>query len=224
MRNVIAKLFHKSPFEALYKHMLKVKECSDLLKPLMETFISRNRELIDEQIKAISDLEHEADIIKDEIREHLPYHLFMSINRADILRFLHQEDAIADSAEDVARLIEMRETEVPSELKENLMELVNKVLETVDSLKRITSNIKLLSQSSFSKREEEKISNLIKDVDRKEFEADVIQQKATKNLFLLEGKIDPISVVILMKIVKELGSVADNAQNTGSQLRCIIAR
>jgi len=224
MRNIIAKLFRKSPFEALNKHMLKVKECTDLLKPLMETFISGDRKLIDEQIKAISDLEHEADIIKNEIREHLPYHLFMSINRSDILWFLKQEDAIADSAEDVARLIEMRETKIPSELKENLMELVDKVLETVDSLKTTTSNIKLLSQSSFSEKEEEKISNLIKDIDKKEFEADVIQQKATKSLFLLEQKIDPISILILMKIMKELGSVADHAQNTGDRLRCIIAR
>ena len=224
MRNVVAKLFHKSPFEALHNHMIKVKECSDLLKPLIESFIAGDRRLIDEQVKAISDLEHKADIIKKDIREHLPYHLFMSINRADILRLLHQEDAIADSAEDVAKLIEMRETKVPSGLKEDFIELVNKVLGTVDSLKRTTSNIKLLSQSSFSKKEEEKISSLIQDIDKKEFEADIIQQKAAKDLFLLEKRIDPVSILLLMKIMKELGSVADSAQNTGSQLRCIIAR
>ena len=44
----------------------------------------------------------------------------MPIDRSDVLRFLREEDAIADSVEDVARLVEMRDTVAPQELKENL--------------------------------------------------------------------------------------------------------
>jgi len=204
--------------------MLKVKECTDMLKPLIEAFILGDRTLIEERVERISKLEHEADIIKNEIREHLPHHVFMPVDRSDILRFLREEDAIADSVEDVARLIEMRKTSVPQDLKEELMELVNKVGETVKALENVTSEIKVLSQSSFSRSEEEKISSLIKDVDKKEFEADLLQQKAAKKLFSLEDKMDPTSVLLLMRIMGEVGSVADHAQNTGDRLRCIIAR
>jgi len=224
LRNVIAELFRKSPLEATGAHLLKVKECCDTLKPLIESFIDGDKKLIEEQVEKISKLEHEADIIKNEIREHLPYHLFMPIDRSDILRFLREEDAIADSVEDVARLIEMRDTVVPQELKDNLTELINKVMETVESLRIVGYEIKVLSKSSFSRIEEEKISSLIKNIDRKEFEADVIQQKATKKLFTLENKLDPISILLLMRIMGEIGSVADHAQNTGDRLRCIIAR
>jgi len=224
LKNIIAKLFWQSPFEALYRHMLKVKECTDMLRPLIEAFISGDRVLIEERVERASKLEHEADIIKNEIREHLPHHIFMPVDRSDILRFLREEDSIADSVEDVARLIEMRETQVPQDLKEEFMELVHKVGEAVKSLEIVTSEIKSLSQSSFSRSEEEKISNLIKDVDKKEFEADVLQQSAARKLFFLEKKIDPISVLLLMRILGELGSVADHAQNTGDRLRCIIAR
>lgn len=224
MKNIIAKLFWQSPFEALHRHMLKVKECTDMLKPLIEAFILGDRTLIEERVERISKLEHEADIIKNEIREHLPHHVFMPVDRSDILRFLREEDSIADSVEDVARLIEMRKTYVPQDLKEELMELVNKVGETVKALENVTSEIKVLSQSSFSRSEEEKISSLIKDVDKKEFEADLLQQKAAKKLFSLEDKMDPTSVLLLMRIMGEVGSVADHAQNTGDRLRCIIAR
>ncbi|MCD6082562.1 TIGR00153 family protein [Candidatus Aerophobetes bacterium] len=224
MKNIIAKLFWQSPFEALHRHMLKVKECTDMLKPLIEAFILGDRTLIEERVERISKLEHEADIIKNEIREHLPHHIFMPVDRSDILRFLREEDSIADSVEDVARLIEMRKTSVPQDLKEELMELVNKVGETVKALENVTSEIKVLSQSSFSRSEEEKISSLIKDVDKKEFEADLLQQKAAKKLFSLEDKMDPTSVLLLMRIMGEVGSVADHAQNTGDRLRCIIAR
>jgi len=224
LKNIIARLFWQSPFEALHRHMLKVKECTDMLKPLIEAFILGDRTLIEERVERISKLEHEADIIKNEIREHLPHHVFMPVDRSDILRFLREEDSIADSVEDVARLIEMRKTYVPQDLKEELMELVNKVGETVKALENVTSEIKVLSQSSFSRSEEEKISSLIKDVDKKEFEADLLQQKAAKKLFSLEDKMDPTSVLLLMRIMGEVGSVADHAQNTGDRLRCIIAR
>jgi len=224
LKNIIARLFWQSPFEALHRHMLKVKECTDMLKPLIEAFILGDRTLIEERVERISKLEHEADIIKNEIREHLPHHIFMPVDRSDILRFLREEDSIADSVEDVARLIEMRKTSVPQDLKEELMELVNKVGETVKALENVTSEIKVLSQSSFSRSEEEKISSLIKDVDKKEFEADLLQQKAAKKLFSLEDKMDPTSVLLLMRIMGEIGSVADHAQNTGDRLRCIIAR
>jgi len=224
LKNIIAKLFWQSPFEALHRHMLKVKECADMLKPLIEAFILGDRTLIEERVERISKLEHEADIIKNEIREHLPHHIFMPVDRSDILRFLREEDSIADSVEDVAKLIEMRKTYVPQDLKEELIGLVNKVGETVKALEIVTSEIKVLSQSSFSRSEEEKISSLIKDVDKKEFEADLLQQKAAKKLFSLEDEMDPTSVLLLMRIMGEVGSVADHAQNTGDRLRCIIAR
>ena len=224
MKDTIARLFRQSPFEALYKHLLKVRECSDLLKPLMEAFISGDRALIKERVKRISELEHEADVIKNEIREHLPYHIFMPIDRSDILWFLREEDAIADSIEDVAKLIEMRKTPVPLELKEELMELINKIMETLESLEIVAFELKNLSRSSFSIKEEKKLSDLIKNIDRKEFEADVIQQRAAKRLFSLEDKTDPISMLLLMRIMGEIGAIADHAQNTGDRLRSIIAR
>ena len=224
LRNIIAELFRKSPLEATGAHLAKVKECSDALKPLIEAFINGDKSLVEKMTKKISDLEHEADIIKNEIREHLPYHLFMPIDRSDILRFLREEDAIADAVEDVARLIEMRDTVIPGELKESLMQLVEKVMETIESLRVVASEIKILTQSSFSRKEEQKISMLIKNIDRKEFEADVIQQRVAKKLFTLEKKIDPVSILLLMRIIGKIGSVADHAQNTGDRLRCIIAR
>jgi len=190
----------------------------------MEAFMSGDRDLIRQKTKEISDLEHEADIIKNDIREHLPHRLLMSVDRSDILHFLNQEDAVADSIEDIARLIEMRETNVPSELKGELMELVDKVMHTITSLESATFEIKSLAQSSFSRKEEKKVSDLIKRIDRSEYEADIVQQRSARKLFSLEDKTDLLSVVLLMKIMGELGSVADHAQNTGDRLRGIIAR
>jgi len=224
LRSILGDLFHRSPFAALHQHLEKVKECCDQLPLLMKAFGEQDSMELPRRVEKISHLEHEADIIKNGIRERLPYRMFMSVNRSDILTFLKQEDAIADSVEDIARLIEMRKTLVPPGLKDELMKLVDKVLETIDALITACSHIKILSQSSFSQFEEEKVSELIGVIDRSEFEADVIQQNCAKKMFKMEKKIDAISIFFLMKIIGELGSVADHAQDTGDHLRCMIAR
>jgi len=224
LRSILGDLFHRSPFEALHQHLEKVRECCNQLPLLMKAFGEQDSMELSRRVQKISHLEHEADIIKNGIRERLPYRMFMSVNRSDILTFLKQEDAIADSVEDIARLIEMRKTLLPSGLKDELMKLVDKVLETVDALIAACSRIKILSQSSFSQFEEEKVSELIGVIDRSEFEADVIQQNCAKKMFEMEKKIDAISIFFLMKIIGELGSVADHAQGTGDHLRCMIAR
>jgi len=224
LRSILADLFRRSPLEALHQHLEKVRECCNQLPLLVKAFGEQDPVKLRRKVEKISDLEHEADIIKNEIREHLPHRMFMPVNRSDILTFLKQEDAIADSVEDIARLMEMRKTSVPPELKNELMKLVDKVLETVTALITACSRIKALSQSSFSRAEEEKVSELIRVIDRKEFEADVIQQNCAKKMFEMEKKIDTISIMFLMRIVGELGSVADHAQDTGDRLRCIIAR
>ena len=158
MRSILAELFHRSPLEALHQHLEKVRKCCNQLPALMEAFVEQDQERLQEKVERISDIEHEADIIKNRIREHLPNRMFMSVNRSDILTFLKQEDAIADSVEDVARLMEMRKTQIPSQLKDELMKVVDKVLETVAALGKACSHIKALSQSSFSRSEEEKVS------------------------------------------------------------------
>ena len=45
--------------------------------------------------RQISKQEHEADIIKNEIRNHLPKSIFLPVSRSDTLSFLKEQDAIA---------------------------------------------------------------------------------------------------------------------------------
>ena len=90
--NIISKLFGKSPFEPLYQHMLKVKECVDLVKPLMESFIDGNQDKVEKYAKQIFKAEHKADLVKKEIRSRLPKSIFLPVSRGDLLRFLKEQD------------------------------------------------------------------------------------------------------------------------------------
>jgi hypothetical protein len=220
--SIISKLFGKSPFEPLYQHMVKVKECVDLVRPLMDAVLQGETKKVKEIAKKIFKAEHYADMVKKDIRSNLPKSIFLPVARGDLLRFLKEQDNIADSAEDLAVLLTLRKTTVPEEMKEDLKDFVNKVLETYEKAMIVSSEIKLLAETSFGGAEAHKVMELIEQIKVKEWEADKAQMNTAKKLFSIEDKLDPISVVMWMKILKELGTLANHAENAGDQMRVML--
>ena len=220
--SIISKLFGKSPFEPLHQHMLKVKECVDLIRPLVDSLLKEEGEKVEEYAKKIAYAEHEADLVKKEIRKNLPKGLFLPVARGDILRFLKEQDNIADSAEDFAVLITLRKTKLPDELKEDLKEFVDEVLETFNMAVKVSNEINILAETSFGGVEAEKVVDLIENLKTKEWEADKAQMKTARKMFSLEGKMDPVSVIMWMHIFKELGNLANHSENAGDQIRIML--
>lgn len=220
--SIISKLFGKSPFEPLYQHMCKVKKCVDLIQPLMQAFIDENFEEVTKITKKIFKAEHEADLMKKEIRINLPKGIFLPVARGDILRFLKEQDNIADATEDLAALLAMRRMKVPAELKEELHNLVDDVLEAFDLTMKVSSEIKILAETSFGGAEAHKVMEMIERIKTKEWEADKAQMQAAQKMFSLEDQLDPVSVMMWMNIFRELGNLANHAENTGDQLRIML--
>ncbi len=220
--SIIRKLFGKSPFDPLHQHMLKVKECVDLIRPLIDSLLKEEDEKVEEYAKKIAYAEHEADLVKKEIRNNLPKGLFLPVARGDILRFLKEQDNIADSAEDFAVLITLRKTKLPDELKEDLKEFVDEVLETFNMAVKVSNEINALAETSFGGAEAEKVVDLIENLKTKEWEADKAQMKTARKMFSLEGKMDPVSVIMWMHIFKELGNLANHSENAGDQIRIML--
>lgn len=220
--NIISKLFGKSPFEPLYQHMLKVKECVDLVKPLIESFIDGNQDKVEKYAKQIFKAEHKADLVKKEIRNRLPRSIFLPVARGDLLRFLKEQDSIADSAEDLAALVTMRPMSVPEGLKKHLKGLVNKVLETYELAMKVSGEIKRLAETSFGGAEAHKVLEMIEEIKVKEWEADIAQMNVAKKLFKMEKEIDPVSIMMWTHVFQELGALANHAENTGDNLATML--
>lgn len=220
--SIISKLFGKSPFEPLHQHMLKVKACVGLVRPLMDAFLKGEQEKVKDVARKIFKAEHDADMVKKEIRSRLPKSIFLPVARGDILRFLKEQDNIADSAEDLAALLILRKTTVPEELKEKLKNFVDKVLETYEVAMTVSSEIKLLAETSFGGEEAHKVMELIEQLKLKEWEADKAQMTAAKKMFSIEKKLDPVSVMMWMHIFRELGTLANHAENAGDQMRLML--
>src|SRR2546428_11702228 len=96
----IAKLFGKSPFAPLQTHMEKVSCCVSELPVLFQAMMDQDMEAIQQISDTISRLEHDADLTKNDIRNHLPKSLFLPVDRGSLLEILSLQDALADQAEE----------------------------------------------------------------------------------------------------------------------------
>jgi predicted phosphate transport protein (TIGR00153 family) len=205
--------------------MVKVSECLALLRSLVEKFINQDYEKLEEYSLRISELEHEADLIKEGIRESLSRSSRVAVVRSDVLDYLKQQDRIADTCEDVGKMLVMRRMKLPDEITERLLKLTEKVLQAGEGIKEVTEKLKNLGGKARLKRGEiEEIQELLNLVAKREWEADEIQLGFAKEVFKLEKELDPVTVFFLMNIGKAIGAIADHAENTGDCLRRIIAR
>ena len=220
----ITDIFSKSPFGLLEEHMQKVSECLIEIPTLVEAFVNGNSEVIESLLKTISELEHGADTIKDQIREHLPKSIFMPVSREDLLKLLHRQDNIADCCEDLAFLISVRNTPVIDELKTDIKEFTTASVNCASSVMEVTKNIKELMESTFSGPKAEEVLTLIENVGQMEWKTDQLQHGLIKKMFSFDDKIDPVSQIMLLKIFEAISNLSDTAEDTSNAMRLMISK
>ncbi|MBA2244085.1 MAG: TIGR00153 family protein [Gemmatimonadetes bacterium] len=223
MRSVFG-IFGRSPFGPLAKHTERVHETVAMIRPLMEAFMAGEWERAEQLYQQISKLEHKADVVKDEIRDHLPRSLLLPVDRGDLLKFLREQDAIADRAEDLAVLVTMRRTPTAPAMRESTLALVDQVIRTSETWYSIAMDLPLLQSASFSGPEADRIRRLIERVGREEWEADKAQSLVSKQLFEHEEELGAVSVVMWMRILATIGLVANHAENSADLLRLMMTR
>ena len=223
MRPIVA-LFGKSPFGSLAQHAEAVRTTVELTTPLMEAFLAGEKERTVELYERISKLEHKADNIKNDIRDHLPKSLMMPVDRGDVLMFLREQDHIADRAEDLGVLLTMRDTGAPAGMHEPVMALVVACNAAAQAWFKVAAELPTLEGASFAGTEVVRMMDQVKTISNLEWEADKRQADATRVMFDHEPEIGAVSVVLWMNIFRALGSVADHAENTADLLRVMLAK
>jgi predicted phosphate transport protein (TIGR00153 family) len=214
----------KSPFSQLLEHMCKVKKCICLLGDELEKYYRGDYKNFSKATEKISKIEHEADLIKSNIRNHLPTHLFMPVDKGKFLWALREQDAILDHAENLANMLDMRHTKIPKELKPVFIEHIKLVVKTVEAMEEAVGNLRDLVETSFVKREREQTKEFIYKVHEMEYKADKKKYEMTKGIYKLEKKLDPMDVYHLLKIADWVDDIADHAENVADWLRAMIAK
>ncbi|MFC1496954.1 TIGR00153 family protein [Verrucomicrobiota bacterium] len=222
--NIMGELFGKSPFGPLVQHTKKVIECVGIIKPLMDAVINEDYEEIHSLQDNISKIEYEADVIKHEIREQLPRRYFLPVERNELEIFLRCQDRIADTVEDLAIILFIRRTKLDPELKDDFLKFVDQILHVSNILLEAAVELQNLAETAFGGVEAKSVLKRIEGLGEEEWKADRMQRSLSKKMYDLEDKLGPVTLMFYDKILRTLGRIANEAENTGDLLRTMIVK
>lgn len=217
-------LRRKTPFNKLVEHMCKVTEGINILGGGLIKYYKEDYKNFSEITKKVSEIEHEADLIKANLRDHLPSSLFMPVDRGKFLWALREQDAILDHAENLTEMLDMRHTKIPKKLQNLFIEHAKLVIQTVKAMETAVANIKDLVETGFVKREREQTKEFIHKVHEYEWQADQKRYGITKGIYQIENKLKPMDVYHLLQITDWVDEIADHAENVADWLRSMIAK
>lgn len=222
--NTFSKLFGQSPFTALQAHMRVVLECAREVQPLIEALSVGDTDTVSDKKERIFEREAEADLIKNELRLHLPKSLFMPVDRRDLLEVLHLQDSIANTAQDIAGLLIERQMTIPDFMREPLIALTARCIDTCEHSASVIAELDELLAMGFRGREVDKVDAMLKELNDIEDETDELGIALARTLFEHEDEMKPVSVMMWYRLIEWIGDLADYAEKVGDRLRLLIAK
>lgn len=215
----ILSLFGRSPFAPLQSHMESVSLCVHRLPELFDALERKDYARLGELAEEISRLEHDADLIKNDIRNHLPKSLFLPIDRGHLLEILSLQDSIADKAEDIAVILSLKPLELLQAFKEEFRQFLNKNIEAFDEAKLINKELHELVESSFGGIEAEKVRAMVDEVAFHEHEADLIQRQLLKSFFNAEQQLNFITFHQWEKVFESVAAISNLSETLAFRIR-----
>jgi predicted phosphate transport protein (TIGR00153 family) len=215
-------------FEPLYEHLCKGAHCALLLREGLQVYAGNDEERFAERALEVSETESQADHIKLSIRNSLTRSIFAAVKRNLVLLIVRNQDEICDNAEDAVKLLDVRRTEMPPAVIDELHELM---LRTEDTIGRLVSACKILAEvpeTIINSGTEEhpqhfSVMDQLEQVHRKEWETDAQLHTFTKVLFEHERETDPVSVMIAFQIARTISSMSDAAENAAELYTSLIS-
>ena len=224
MMGSIYNMFGPSPISPIEQHMHKTYLCAKALSPFFEAVFKQDWETAGQIKENIVAIEREADLIKRDLRLHLPTGLFLPVARTDLLELLSAQDRIANKAEDIAALIISRKMLIPEALTPLFMPFLHRCLDAAKQACKAINELDELLESGFRGSEVKIVEDMIVTLDEIEHDSDNKLADIRHRIFELEKDLPAIEIVFLYKLVQWIGDLADHAQTVGGKLQILIAR
>lgn len=218
----IAKLFGKSPFAPLQTHIDKVASCIGELPALFQALIAQDMGAIQRISTAISSLEHEADLTKNDIRNHLPKSLFLPVDRGALLEILSLQDALADQAEEIAQHAAMRKLILLPDMKEEFALFCTKNLEAFWLARQAIKELEELLESSFGGIEAQKVKGMVEQIAFCEYEVTQIRNRLTTRLYQGGDTMPYPAFHLCHTLIEEIGCLACLSEKLGNRIRMLL--
>jgi len=222
--NPLSALFGRSPIRPIQEHMAKAQQCVVLLGDFLEASFAKDWVKAGQLQREISLQVKEADVLKHNLRAHLPKSLLLPVARTDLLSLLNSQNKLAGRTKDIAGLMLGREMELPANLLDPVRTYYQQSLRTAGQALKAINELDELLETGFRGKQVEFVEKLIVELDQLEHLNDVTQIGIRASLFKLEPELPPVNVMFMYKVIDLIGDIADISQTIGSRLALLMAR
>lgn len=216
--STIGKLFGRSPFSQIQQHMDQVSKCIKKMDEAIEAVKSGQFDELDRISSEVSDLEHQADQIKNDVRSRMLKRVFMPINRAEVLEILSLQDSLADTAEDVCKVLTLKPLPFPDDIKQDFDQFVELNLQAYEVAAAVIGQLDELIESGFGGVEAERIRGLAKDAAFAEHQADRVQIQLLKKLYAHDTDMTVGEFHLWMRVTRVLSRVSNTSENLANRV------
>ena len=212
-----------TPFELFHEHAQAVEETVEHM--LVAVNAACDDEDATEAIEMTIKTELKADYVKAEVRRlamnDRRFGVHVSID--DFLYMVSRQDRIADYAQNVAEQLAFRPLLDDDEAKSNLKAMAEAVSETVAKYEDAVEALRDFTISGQTKAAEDKLAELIREVNLKEHEADGVEAKAAAYVFS-NGDDAPLAAMHMYRVLQRLDDVANACEKAANAFLPILNR
>ena len=218
----ILKIFAKSPIKPMQQHMELVYQCVSYLLPFFQKALNCDWPAANLDYDKIVLIENKADLLKKEIRLHLPSRLLLPIDRGDFIGILKSQDQIANISKRISNLVYYRKMQFPEQIAKSLLHFVQLGIDAAKLATNAISELDQLVETSFGGNEAQLVEGIIVDLDLLEKNTDDIQNSLRQELFNIENNLKPIDVIFLYRLIDWIAELADQSQQVGHKLELLL--
>jgi len=212
-----------TPFELFHEHARAVEETVEYMLEAVNA--ACDGEDATDAIEMTIKTELKADYVKAEVRRlainDRRFGVHTSID--DFLYMVSRQDRIADYAQNVAEQLGFRPLFDDEEAKANLKAMAKAVSDTVAKYEDAVEALRDFTISGQTKAAEDKLAELIREVNFKEHEADGIEANAAAYVFS-NGDDAPLAAMHMYRVLQRLDDVANACEKAANAFLPLLNR
>ena len=212
-----------TPFELFHEHARAVEETVEYMLEAVNA--ACDGEDATDAIEMTIKTELKADYVKAEVRRlainDRRFGVHTSID--DFLYMVSRQDRIADYAQNVAEQLAFRPLFDDEEAKANLKAMAKAVSDTVAKYEDAVEALRDFTISGQTKAAEDKLAELIREVNFKEHEADGVEANAAAYVFS-NGDDAPLAAMHMYRVLQRLDDVANACEKAANAFLPLLNR
>ena len=212
-----------TPFELFHEHARAVEETVEYM--LEAVNVACDGEDATDAIEMTIKTELKADYVKAEVRRLAMNDRRFGVHTSidDFLYMVSRQDRIADYAQNVAEQLAFRPLFDDEEAKANLKAMAKAVSDTVAKYEDAVEALRDFTISGQTKAAEDKLAELIREVNFKEHEADGVEANAAAYVFS-NGDDAPLAAMHMYRVLQRLDDVANACEKAANAFLPILNR